>query len=56
MTRPILILALLLALAACAGTKTEMPSNPSEGTDMMRKSPCACEQLDFDGRGFTWLG
>ena len=56
MTRPIIILAALLMLAACAGSKTEMPANDGEGTDYMRKSPCACEQLDFDGRGFQWIG
>lgn len=49
-------LALTLLLGACASKNVEMPGNTGEGSDEMRKSPCACEELDYNGRGFEWLG
>lgn len=52
------ILALSLAvLAGCAAVEkdVEMPKNSGTGADEMKPSPCACQRLDFDGRGFTWL-
>jgi len=62
MIKTIATLILTITLTACAGSKTEMPTNDGEGTDLMRKSPCVgaerspCAPLDFDGRGFTWIG
>lgn len=47
----------VLALAGCAGTMdVEMPSNSGSGADEMRGSPCACHELDYDGRGYRWIG
>jgi len=47
---------LAFVLAACGTANTEMPSNDGSGTDLMRESPCACVQLDYDDRGYEWLG
>lgn len=49
------LLILVLAITACTGAR-EMPSNSGQGTDLMLPSPCVCQQLDYDGRGFTWVG
>lgn len=44
------------ATAACAARgDVELPQD-GDGDDAMRKSPCACEPVPFDGRGFRWLG
>ena len=47
---------LLGLLAGCSklGDK-ELPENPS-GTDELRPSPCACQQLDYKPEGYKWLG
>lgn len=50
-----IVILLMAALSACA-SDTEMPHNNTDGTDKMRGSPCVCEQLEFDGRGFKWIG
>lgn len=48
---------LLLSVAACSGRKTvELPDNEGTGSDYMKPSPCACSQIDFDSRGFEWIG
>lgn len=52
-----LALGLALTLSGCGSReKVEMPGNTGEGSDEMRKSPCACVELDYNGRGFEWLG
>ena len=56
MKKAIALVALAIVLAACGTTNTEMPTNQGDGTDLMRKSPCACSQLDYDDRGYQWLG
>ncbi len=43
-----------LLLGACANN-VEMPTNP-EGIDEMRISPCVCNEIDYKGPEFTWLG
>ena len=55
MKKTVCILMLVFELAACA-TDTEMPGNNGTGSDLMRPSPCACLQIDYDGRGFEWRG
>jgi len=55
MAKKLILLVVVLGVAAC-GTNKEMPQNSSNGSDYNRPSPCVCEQLDFDGRGFTWVG
>lgn len=47
----------LVVLAGCAAVEkdVEMPKNSGTGADEMKPSPCACERLDYDGRGYTWL-
>jgi hypothetical protein len=52
MMKPILILAALLALAACAGN-VELQHEAS-GSDEMLKSPCACILVPYDAPAFTW--
>ena len=54
MKKTISLLLLALAVSACSGAR-EMPTNSGEGTDLMLPSPCVCTQLDYDGRGFTWV-
>lgn len=46
----------LVVLAGCAAVEpdVEMPKNSGTGADEMKPSPCACEQLDYDGRGYRW--
>ncbi|MCW9033502.1 MAG: hypothetical protein OQK35_03170 [Alphaproteobacteria bacterium] len=43
-------------LTGCAAVKpdVELPKNAGEGSDEMKISPCACNELDYDGRGFQW--
>ncbi|MBL4748792.1 MAG: hypothetical protein JKY17_08615 [Magnetovibrio sp.] len=55
MKKTISLLLLALAVSACTAA-TEMPSNSGKGTDLMLPSPCVCKQLDYDGRGYQWLG
>lgn len=50
----IALMSFALLLTACS-TKVELPGDP-EGVDEMRKSPCACTQLDYKGASFKWLG
>jgi hypothetical protein len=52
MLKPILILAALLALAACA-TDVEL-QHEATGSDEMLKSPCACILVPYDAPAFTW--
>lgn len=56
MKKAIALAVLAFILTACGTSKKEMPTNQGDGTDLMRKSPCVCTQLEFDGRGYTWLG
>ncbi|WP_159436611.1 hypothetical protein [Pseudovibrio sp. Tun.PSC04-5.I4] len=46
------VVALGLFLAGCANV--EMPYEP-EGSDEMRKSPCACLAIDYQPEGFEWI-
>ena len=54
------LLAGLLTLSACASQK-EMPQDGT-GSDALRPSPCVgvpgapCAPVNYDGRGYTWLG
>ncbi len=53
----IVILTFTLLLSACGSKRTEMPVNNSGGSDYMRLSPCACQQIeDYNGSGFEWRG
>lgn len=47
---------ILLLLVGCtvSGKSVEMPANDGSGSDLMRKSPCACSEIDFNSRGFVW--
>lgn len=44
----------LLVLSACATSDLEMPYEP-EGTDTMRKSPCACLSIEYTPATFEWI-
>ena len=53
--------AALLALALLAGcsllaSDSEMPENDAAGTDRLKPSPCACDELDHRPEGYEWLG
>lgn len=52
MLKPIMILAALLALSACAGN-VEMQHETS-GSDEMLKSPCACILVPYEAPTFRW--
>ena len=49
------LLAAALVLMGCA-TKRELATPAGEGSDEMRRSPCVCVQLDYDGKGYRWVG
>ncbi len=49
------ILLICISLSACT-SNLELPSNSGSGADLMRESPCACNQIDYDGSGFKWRG
>lgn len=49
------LLALVL-LAGCAASRTEMPANDAAGTDRLKRSPCACAELDYEPETYEWLG
>lgn len=53
-----LLFVTVIGLGGCAALDgdVEMPTNEGAGADEMRRSPCACTQLDFDGSGYTWTG
>jgi hypothetical protein len=55
MRKSIALLVVVIGVTACAAQK-EIPGNAGEGSDLMRESPCVCKQLEFDGRGFKWVG
>lgn len=57
MKRLILVVSLAVALSGCAVTKkdVEMPKEGT-GTDEMKKSPCACQPIEFNSGGFEWVG
>ena len=44
-----------LITSGCA-TKRELATPQGEGSDEMRRSPCVCVELDYDGKGYRWLG
>ncbi|WP_165814777.1 hypothetical protein [Labrenzia sp. 011] len=49
-----------LRLALCLGwlvsgcAQVEMPIEP-DGIDKMRKSPCACAEIEFEPGSFEWV-
>ncbi|WP_142850710.1 hypothetical protein [Telmatospirillum sp. J64-1] len=56
--RPIVTaLLLVVTLSGCGlmSAEREMPKNSGAGTDEMKLSPCACQPLDYDGRGYQWV-
>jgi uncharacterized protein YceK len=57
MKRLILVVSLVVVLSGCAVTKkdVEMPKEGT-GTDEMKKSPCACQPIEFNSGGFEWVG
>lgn len=48
------IAAAVLILSGCTAQNVELPTNAGDGSDEMKKSPCACQELDYDGRGYQW--
>src|SRR3546814_4372343 len=50
-----IVLLLITWLTGCAPRAVELPDNSGEGSDLMLKSPCACQQLDFNSRGYKWV-
>ena len=49
------LIALVAGLSGCVTPGVEMPENDGDASDRMRKSPCACVDLDHDNGGFTWV-
>lgn len=50
----IALLVLLFTFSGCAASP-EMPTNQGDDSDTMKPSPCVCNEVDFDSRGFTWV-
>jgi len=46
---------ILIWVTGCTQRNVELPDNSGEGSDLMLKSPCACQQLDYNSRGFKWV-
>lgn len=50
------LLFLVVFLYGCSGGRdVELPENSGTGADEQKPSPCVCNQLEYDGRGFKWL-
>lgn len=49
------LLIFILSLSACAGQQRELPTNQGDESDTMKLSPCVCNPVDYDSRGFTWI-
>ncbi|WP_055661734.1 hypothetical protein, partial [Roseibium aggregatum] len=47
-----LVLCLGWLVSGCA--QVEMPIEP-DGIDKMRKSPCACAEIEFEPSSFEWV-
>ena len=47
-------LVVALLLASCA--TREIPANNASGSDAMKKSPCACAQIEYTPPAPRWLG
>ncbi|SFP08908.1 hypothetical protein SAMN04488056_12137 [Cohaesibacter marisflavi] len=51
-----LIFASSITMTGCSTfSKTEMPIKP-DGVDEMRKSPCACTEIQYQAPRFEWVG
>lgn len=46
---------LLVGCTPSGRSNVEMPENNGSGSDLMRPSPCACEPIDFNSRGYEWV-
>lgn len=50
-----LIIVSSLSLSGCSTfSKREMPISP-DGADEMRKSPCACTEIEYQAPRFEWV-
>lgn len=58
MKRILLVFVVVATVAGCTSMSrdVELPDNAGAGGDEMKSSPCACLPLDYDGRGFAWVG
>lgn len=52
--KTLIILMAVGFLSACT-TQREMPVNEGDESDVMRPSPCACNEVNYDERGFKWV-
>lgn len=50
---PLVVFVLFLISGCALSGEREIPANGT-GTDEMKKSPCACLSVPFDGKGYTW--
>lgn len=48
-----MLLFLSLSLIGCGG-KRELPENEGAAGDRMLESPCACQEIEYDGAGYRW--
>ncbi len=50
------ILLCTILLSGCTATKgnRELPDNNAAGSDEMKLSPCACQEIDYQGATFQW--
>ena len=54
MTRLAAVLCAALMAGCAAGV--EKPAQDAAGTDRLKRSPCACAELDHRPKGYEWLG
>ena len=51
----IFLLAIIIFVSGCMHTKVEMPTNDAPGSDHMKRSPCACKEIEFNPSSYRWL-
>ncbi len=45
---------IIIFVSGCTHTEVEMPTNDAPGADQMKRSPCACNQIDFKPASYRW--
>ena len=51
--KTITLLIFIFSLAGCAASR-ELPVNDGDESDVMKISPCVCNEVPFNSEGFTW--
>lgn len=46
----------IITIGGCAFSEVELPTDPTNGSDQMLPSPCVCNEIDYQGKTFQWIG